>query len=88
VGAPGRRDPSAASATALFVRDAGVGVVILPRETFTREVAGALAGVRARAYVSCVNDSAEARRVQEWGAVGVVTDSLEPRVTCRQMMEG
>ena len=42
----------------------------------------ALAGVGARAYVSGVNDSAEARRFRDWGAVGVVTDSLPPQVTC------
>ncbi|HET8624738.1 MAG TPA: hypothetical protein VFM14_14335 [Gemmatimonadales bacterium] len=81
---PGLQTP----AIALFVRDAFVGVVVLPREQITREVAAALAGVRARVYVSGVNDSAEARQFREWGAVGVVTDSLPPEVTCRQMIGG
>jgi len=69
-------------AMAIFVRDAGAGVVVLPRETFTREVAAALAGAGARTYVAGVNDSADARRFRDWGAVGVVTDSLPPQVTC------
>ena len=73
---------------ALFVRDAGVGVVVVPRERFTPEIAAALVGVGARAYVSGVNDSTDARQVQQWGAAGVVTDSLPPKVTCRPMLEG
>jgi hypothetical protein len=76
----------AAPSTALFVRDAGIGVVLVPRERVSRDLAAALAGVGARTYVSGVNDSATARRFQEWGAVGVVTDSLPPNVTCRPML--
>ena len=75
-------------AMAIFVRDAAAGVVVLPREHFSREVASALAAVGARAYVSGVNDSAEAQRFHDWGAVGVVTDSLPPYVTCHQMSDG
>lgn len=78
----------AAPSLALFVRDAGIGVVVVPRERVSRELAGALAGVGARTYISGVNDSAEARQFREWGAVGVVTDSLPPQVTCRPMLEG
>jgi hypothetical protein len=73
-------------AAALFVRDAAIGVVVLPRETFTQEAATALAAVRARAYVSGVNDTAEARQLLGWGAAGVVTDSVPPRVICDDML--
>ena len=80
------RDPS--PSMALFVRDAGLGVVVLPRENIRREVVAALAGAGARTYVAGVNDSAEAREFHDWGAVGVVTDSLPAKVTCRPMQEG
>ena len=76
----------AAPSTALFVRDAGIGVVLIPRERVSPDLTAALAGVGARTYVSGVNDSAAARQFQEWGAVGVVTDSLPPKVTCRPML--
>jgi hypothetical protein len=77
-----------APSMALFVRDAGLGVVVLPRENLSREVVAALAGAGARTYIAGVNDSAEAREFHDWGAVGVVTDSLPPKVTCRPMLEG
>ena len=73
---------------AFFVRDAGLGVVVLPRESIRREVVAALRGVGARTYIAGVNDTAEARQFSDWGAVGVVTDSLPPKVTCRPMQEG
>jgi hypothetical protein len=80
------KDPQ--PSVAFFVRDAGLGVVVLPRERIRHEVVAALAGVGARTYVGGVNDTAEAREFHDWGAVGVVTDSLPPKVTCRPMQEG
>jgi hypothetical protein len=80
------KDPS--PAIAFFVRDAGLGVVILPRASIRREVVAALRGVGARTYIAGVNDTAAAREFSDWGAVGVVTDSLPPKVTCRPMQEG
>jgi hypothetical protein len=80
------KDPQ--PSVAFFVRDAGLGVVVLPRESIRHEVVAALAGVGARTYVGGVNDTAEAREFHDWGAVGVVTDSLPPKVTCRPMQEG
>jgi hypothetical protein len=80
------KDPQ--PSVAFFVRDAGLGVVVLPRERIRHEVVAALAGAGARTYVGGVNDTAEAREFHDWGAVGVVTDSLPPKVTCRPMQEG
>lgn len=80
------RDPS--PSMAFFVRDAGLGVVVVPHENLRREVVAALAGVGARTYIAGVNDSTKAREYRDWGAVGVVTDSLPPKVTCRPMQEG
>jgi hypothetical protein len=80
------KDPS--PAIAFFVRDAGLGVVVLPRESIRREVVAALRGVGARTFIDGVNDTAAAREFSDWGAVGVVTDSLPPKVTCRPMQEG
>jgi len=72
-------------AMAHFVSSAGAGVVVLPRDVFTPQLGAALVGAGARAYVAGVNDSAEAQRLRDWGAVGVVTDSLPAQVTCDGM---